>query len=555
MLALPQLPTPDASAHTQRAVLAEIRSTLANARTQHVVRSEALKTARLEAEAALKRSTLFKLPPIHILSFPVEITSIIFIACLPAHGRVRPSIDSAPLLLMQICAQWRAIAQHLPQLWNSLDLELRAAWYSGMKITLRPGNSVSVFKAWTARGKGVPGVLTIRQPMFMERTLYFSPLPRYFKAFNVSSLRSLEADLSPEQFRQLVPLGTPLPHLESLAAAARTYHVEDILRNAPRLRNLRLRELSSKALINSPTLVQVDIEDGRPALTFSAFCQLVLCCPNLASLQCRVGTPDKDQGPMEVSNLKSLRLTSYPAYDAFLVLDRLTLPNLECLGLTMSGPAGRDILRSFHMRSGSGCSISTLHLVHPSPRTPSESLQQQDGREFDGDREWLTMECFSSVKVLHLRVDQYKEEVFPPRNTLYADPSLLPNLQHFTLSVSFSKCLSIVYSRIASILFRFGRSRPLSSFHLDVDASEENCPASAWKPPLVYTSVLSGRFSVEARADDEYSGGVVVYRWPEDPKDPCERFDLRSDVWGDPMRLAFNSASYDVDDSSSDEFL
>ncbi|KAJ6537117.1 hypothetical protein B0H19DRAFT_900608, partial [Mycena capillaripes] len=52
-----------------------------------------------------------------ILSLPDEITSTIFIHCLPAHGRVRPSPRRAPLLLAQICKLWREIALSTGQLW------------------------------------------------------------------------------------------------------------------------------------------------------------------------------------------------------------------------------------------------------------------------------------------------------------------------------------------------------------------------------------------------------------------------------------------------------
>ncbi|KAJ6589949.1 hypothetical protein DFH09DRAFT_1140504 [Mycena vulgaris] len=56
-------------------------------------------------------------------SLPPEITQQIFGACLPDAGS-RPTKRSqqAPLLLTQICKEWRAIALDTPQLWQSITV-------------------------------------------------------------------------------------------------------------------------------------------------------------------------------------------------------------------------------------------------------------------------------------------------------------------------------------------------------------------------------------------------------------------------------------------------
>ncbi|KAJ7108306.1 hypothetical protein C8R44DRAFT_531522, partial [Mycena epipterygia] len=51
------------------------------------------------------------------LTLPNEITSQIFVACLPEDGRVTPSPHTAPLLLAQICRHWRNIATSTCELW------------------------------------------------------------------------------------------------------------------------------------------------------------------------------------------------------------------------------------------------------------------------------------------------------------------------------------------------------------------------------------------------------------------------------------------------------
>ncbi|KAJ7215601.1 hypothetical protein GGX14DRAFT_305468, partial [Mycena pura] len=52
-----------------------------------------------------------------ILTLPPEITSRIFVHCLPHHGRVRPSLRCAPLVLTRICGKWRAVALSTGELW------------------------------------------------------------------------------------------------------------------------------------------------------------------------------------------------------------------------------------------------------------------------------------------------------------------------------------------------------------------------------------------------------------------------------------------------------
>ncbi|KAJ7084938.1 hypothetical protein C8R44DRAFT_541434, partial [Mycena epipterygia] len=52
-----------------------------------------------------------------VLTIPNELTAKIFIRCLPDHGRVRPSEIAAPLLLAQVCRQWRDVALDTGDLW------------------------------------------------------------------------------------------------------------------------------------------------------------------------------------------------------------------------------------------------------------------------------------------------------------------------------------------------------------------------------------------------------------------------------------------------------
>ncbi|KAJ6570808.1 hypothetical protein DFH09DRAFT_1462705 [Mycena vulgaris] len=56
-----------------------------------------------------------------VLTLPPEITTNIFVQCIP--GDPAPSPYTAPLLIAQICRQWRAIAFATPTLWQSITLD------------------------------------------------------------------------------------------------------------------------------------------------------------------------------------------------------------------------------------------------------------------------------------------------------------------------------------------------------------------------------------------------------------------------------------------------
>ncbi|KAJ7101966.1 hypothetical protein C8R44DRAFT_592213, partial [Mycena epipterygia] len=71
---------------------------------------------RLEEEqSTLEASLALLVYP--VLTLPTEITSRIFVDCLPTHGRIIPSPSTAPLVLAQICRHWRDIALSTCKLW------------------------------------------------------------------------------------------------------------------------------------------------------------------------------------------------------------------------------------------------------------------------------------------------------------------------------------------------------------------------------------------------------------------------------------------------------
>ncbi|KAJ7469546.1 hypothetical protein FB451DRAFT_1254964 [Mycena latifolia] len=121
-------------------------------------RLDALDSERCQLEETLDS---FVYP---IISIPVEIVSQIFLHCLPANGRVRPFIFSAPVSLAQICRHWREIAVSIPHLWRSIDLELGDLISCGENVgDGSPYAQVcDLLKTWFRRANGQPLSITLR---------------------------------------------------------------------------------------------------------------------------------------------------------------------------------------------------------------------------------------------------------------------------------------------------------------------------------------------------------------------------------------------------------
>ncbi|KAK6967085.1 F-box domain-containing protein [Favolaschia claudopus] len=102
------------------------------------------------------------------LNVPYELTSKIFLLCLPRNTRVRPNPRTAPLLLAQICSRWRVIALSLPELWNSLFLDFdRRVQYDGISAMLGfesypvEATIVTLVYCWLSRAASYPLSITI----------------------------------------------------------------------------------------------------------------------------------------------------------------------------------------------------------------------------------------------------------------------------------------------------------------------------------------------------------------------------------------------------------
>ncbi|KAJ6448473.1 hypothetical protein C8R45DRAFT_848856 [Mycena sanguinolenta] len=140
------VPAPDIAGH--RAALVEIQAEIVRFKTFSTCYISALEEQQNGIEAKL-RAIVFP-----VLSLPVEITSRIFIECLPDND-VSPSTAHAPLLLTRVCRRWKDIAIATCQLWNSLRVDLVS---SHGTIMVSRG---TIFQTWLSRGRQQPLSLTI----------------------------------------------------------------------------------------------------------------------------------------------------------------------------------------------------------------------------------------------------------------------------------------------------------------------------------------------------------------------------------------------------------
>lgn len=147
---------------------------------------------------------------------PFELYSKIFLLCLPLDGRVHPSSKSAPLLLAQICIQWRAIALATPELWSSVCLEGPCLSDDPPPLidSQEPQPIASLVDLWFTRSRNCPLSITLG---YLDHGY---PLPGgLVEVLKNCSTRwqRLELMLSPADLFQVGTVTGPFPYLQTLA--------------------------------------------------------------------------------------------------------------------------------------------------------------------------------------------------------------------------------------------------------------------------------------------------------------------------------------------------
>ncbi|KAJ7642585.1 hypothetical protein DFH06DRAFT_1333973 [Mycena polygramma] len=231
-----------------------------------------------------------------VLSLPPEITAHIFVECLPAHGRVRPSPMSPPLLLAQICRDWQEIALGTSELWRSLDIAF-----------IRGGGDRADHLSLTIRS------MPLEIPPHILPFIY-SVAPQ---------IHTLELNFYNNDFDILKQKQAAFPRLQRLAVVSPLAHDSlSIMEHVPSLTNLTIDSIALSLL--PPSLTTLEI---RHRIPFSSLLGLFRQCPKLVDLTVHVDRPSRleDQPPPILPHLHSLAVVGLGR------LDFLTLPALRRL--------------------------------------------------------------------------------------------------------------------------------------------------------------------------------------------------------------------------------
>ncbi|KAJ7747762.1 hypothetical protein B0H16DRAFT_1461854 [Mycena metata] len=298
-----------------------------------------------------------------VLTLPTEITSEIFVWCLPptlpeldSESKNGPQSALPPLLFLWVCREWRAIALSTPRLWTYLHLNLGEEMLESEVETL--------INDWFCRAGSCPLTFSVRGWHRMHA--YAAEVISIAVRRYAPQLQSVCLQLESTHFRRMGLGGSEslkFPILENLAISLP--FVPDTGEVAP-----------SKIFLDAPRLRQVSFTyRAAPGMfllpydqLFKLTCQapgdeclaLILEAPFLQELTCSADADSPSSSTVTVTHhrLHTLRLIGGSATD---FLGHLCLPALETLHLSLdifSFPEKR-ILLAFLQRSPSLRRFST----------------------------------------------------------------------------------------------------------------------------------------------------------------------------------------------------
>ncbi|KAJ7513062.1 hypothetical protein B0H11DRAFT_1843511 [Mycena galericulata] len=188
------------------------------------------------------------------LALPYELTSQIFVHCLPLHRRIRPCRGSVPMRLSQICGQWRDVALSTFQLWSSVHLNLAprpqydgiSTLFDGIDPELVFDHTHDVLELWFTRAAGHPLSITI---ICAELGAGVPPEIMDLIAAHSANWGRVELQVTDADFQTFSAIPGPFPLLRSLAiqrteSYLEIHELDVLLHGSPNL----------SAFKNSPTL-------------------------------------------------------------------------------------------------------------------------------------------------------------------------------------------------------------------------------------------------------------------------------------------------------------
>nr|GAT49593.1 predicted protein [Mycena chlorophos] len=293
----------------------------------------------------------------------------IFLACLPVHGRIRRGRpDDLTTRLSLVCRQWRMLVEATPGLWTSHDLILVRQASTDYRVV--PAGFAPL-QHCLQRAAGASLSLTLRQSHRAPR----SRVPAFLRPLIPRAYR-LETDISPVQFRHLRPLGLALTNLEHLACATIAQDLADIVRCAPRLRELRLRKYPLGAKLVSSVLTKLEICIPEAETSLESVIDVLDNCPMLQSLRTPLQpsfrwTIRQFRAPLTLhDHLEELALPSTQRAEVkpsrqsiWGLLVQLRAPKLRTLEILVPGYGGDQGTLNAAKIFASSCAIASLRLT------------------------------------------------------------------------------------------------------------------------------------------------------------------------------------------------
>ncbi|KAJ7629360.1 hypothetical protein DFH06DRAFT_944937, partial [Mycena polygramma] len=205
------------------------------------------------------------------LTVPPELMEKIFSFCLPEDSGdpIVPDPAAAPLLLLNVCRKWRAIALSAPRLWSSIRVNLRSQHFE---------NSLPLLECWLDRARSRPLSVAVVYMNYEE-----NPSPDLF----------IQSLMRSSEHWQDVRLELPFKDLKRLNG------IEGIEGNVPLLRKLfigptdpyfagtqGMRTTPITAFSVAPLLREVHLVTGFPFALELPWAQLTNQATSLSVCEC-----------------------------------------------------------------------------------------------------------------------------------------------------------------------------------------------------------------------------------------------------------------------------
>ncbi|KAJ7347083.1 hypothetical protein DFH08DRAFT_1080971 [Mycena albidolilacea] len=381
-----------------------------------------------------------------ILLLPPEITAKIFRQCL-APDFICPSPHEAPLLLVQICRQWRQIGLDTPDLWASIAFRGAEGCACCSSGNPRATKSLQLLKIWLSRTRNHPLSLFLQSedptkakklmkivkpysdqwenvffhlPISAHNHLHMSSFPR-LKRLTLGGIGRADASTKP-----IIILAAPLLSWVSVSWI-------------PHLK------LASPAN-------QLTTLDFRPFLDATQAISFLQCCPNLVDLLSTVDVGVENLAPVELPFLRSfaMRNEKMLPYLTAPLLERLEISELDSKDIGAAGAAIAALV------SRSSCDLKALSI----PVTRTEVAQFQS-----------LLQAANSIEHLELSHYWFCSQI----QALRGIDDVLPQLK--CLQIGGGPATDGEYRSLLDVLWWRKRHAALELFQLAVDSVFRPSPA------------------------------------------------------------------------------